>query len=60
MFSPDGKVRLCAANAPGIFHDGTISDYEIYEGMKKIYEAMGAKLNEWEMQMIGGSFPRLK
>ena len=44
VFSPDGKIRFCLLNAPGTFHDSTMADYGIYEGMEEIYLRTGAKV----------------
>ena len=44
VFSPDGKIRLCLINAPGTFHDSTMADYGIYEGMEHVYDEYGAKV----------------
>ena len=44
VFSPDGKIRMCLLNAPGTFHDSTMADYGIYEGMEYIFDKYGAKV----------------
>ena len=44
VFSPDGKIRMCLINAPGMFHDSAMSDYGIYEGMERVYLATGEKV----------------
>ena len=44
VFSPDGKIRLALLNAPGTFHDSTMADYGIYEGMERVFNRTGAKV----------------
>ena len=44
VFSPDGKIWLCLINVSGTFHDSTIADYGVYEGMEKVYSKTGAKV----------------
>ena len=44
IFSLDGKIRLCLLNAPGTFHDSTMVDYGIYEGMETICNKYRAKV----------------
>ena len=44
VFCPDGKIAICVLNAPGTYHDSTMADYGIYEGMEKIYELCGGKV----------------
>ena len=44
VFAPDGKIRVCILNAPGTFHDSTMADYGIYEGMEKVFNATGGKV----------------
>ena len=34
---------MYAINAPGTFHDSTMADYRVYEGMEKIYKDTGVK-----------------
>ena len=33
VFSPNGKIRLCLINSPGTFHESTMANYGVYEGM---------------------------
>ena len=44
VFVPDGKVRICLINAPGIFYGSTMADYGIYHGMERVYSATGSKV----------------
>ena len=44
VFCPDGKIPLCLLNAPGTFHDSTMADYGIYEGMEYIFMQSGGKV----------------
>lgn len=44
MFWPDGKNYICLINAPGTFHDSTMSDYILYEAMERVYLAIGGKV----------------
>ena len=44
MFGPDGKICICALNAPGTFHDSTMADYHVYEALEKIFERTGKKV----------------
>jgi hypothetical protein len=44
VFSPDGKICLCLLNASSTFHDSTMADYGIYEGMEQVYERTGTKV----------------
>jgi hypothetical protein len=43
IFAPDGKIIGCVVNAPGSFHDSTISDHGIYEKLEFLYEEYNAK-----------------
>ena len=36
VFCPDGKIALCLLNAPGTFHDSTMADYGMYDGLQKV------------------------
>ena len=44
VFAPDGRIRICTLNAPGSWHDSTLADYGVYDGMEKIYNEHGAKV----------------
>ena len=44
VFCPDGKIPLCLLNAPGTFHDSTMADYGIYQGIEHIYQLCGGKI----------------
>ena len=37
VFYPDRKIPLCLLNAPGTFHDSTMADYGIYQGLESTY-----------------------
>ena len=44
VFCPDGKISLCLLNAPGTFHDSTMSDYGVYKGLEAVYTLCGGKV----------------
>jgi len=44
VFAPDGRIRICVVNAPGSFHDSTISEYGVYDKMESVYDRCGAKV----------------
>ena len=44
VFCPDGTIPLCLLNAPGTFHDSTMADYGVYEGIEQIYQLCGGKI----------------
>ena len=44
VFCPDGKIALCCLNAPGTFHDSTMADYGMYDGLQDIFRQCGAKV----------------
>ena len=44
VFSVDGKIRIAIINAPGTFHDSTVSDYGLYEQLKLLYNQYSAKI----------------
>ena len=44
MFCPDGKIRRCLVNAPGVFHDSAVSDYGVYAAMERVYLNTGGKV----------------
>ena len=44
VFAPDGKIRVCLLNAPGTFHDSTMTDYGVYDAMEAVYDATGGKV----------------
>ena len=44
VFCPDGKIALCILNAPGTFHDSTMSDYGVYQGLEMVYDKCGGKV----------------
>jgi DDE superfamily endonuclease len=43
VFAPDGKIIGCVVNPSGSFRDSTMSDYEIYQKLEKLYNEFGAK-----------------
>ena len=43
VFYSDGKIHLCLVSTPGIFHDITMVDYGLCEGVEKVYDAIGGK-----------------
>jgi hypothetical protein len=43
VFAPDGKIICCSLNAPGSFHDSTVSDFGVYERLQFLYEEYSAK-----------------
>ena len=44
MFTVDGKIRVAILNAPGAFHDSTISDYGAYEKFEQLWVLHTAKI----------------
>ena len=44
VFCPDGKIRVCLINAPGVFHDSAMSDYGVYEAIERVYLNTGGKV----------------
>ena len=48
VFSPNGKIRICLINAPGVFHDSAMSDYGVYEAMERVYLNTGTTyISHW-------------
>lgn len=44
VFAPNGRIIMCAVNAPGAFHDSTIAEWGgIYEKLGKVYEETEGK-----------------
>ena len=43
-FSPDGKIRMCALNCPGCWHDSTMASYGVYEKIVDIFKQFGFKV----------------
>jgi hypothetical protein len=43
VFAPDGKIICCVINAPGSFHDSTVSEYGIYDKLDFLYKEYNAK-----------------
>ncbi len=44
VFSPDGRIRIATINAPGTFHDSTMTNYGVYEKMEDLYNRFGVKV----------------
>ena len=44
VFSTDGKIRMILLNTSGTFHDSTMADCGIYEGMQKVYDGTGVNV----------------
>jgi hypothetical protein len=44
VFAADGKIRICSLNSPGTWHDSTISDYGIYEGLEEVFRQSNGKI----------------
>ena len=45
LFSPDGKVRGCYVNAPGVLHDSTLATWgNLYDNIDRIFETFGSRV----------------
>ena len=44
VFAADGKIRICSINSPGTWHDSTISDYGVYEGLEDVFLQSNGKI----------------
>ena len=44
LFAPDAKIRYTVYNTPGTFHDSTMAQFGLYEGMKEIFSQTGGKV----------------
>ena len=45
LFSPDGKVRGCYLNAPGVLHDSTLASWgSLYDDIDRIFETFGSRV----------------
>ncbi len=46
LFSPDGKVRGCYLNAPGVLHDSTLATWgNLYDDIDPIFERFGSHVD---------------
>mmetsp|Transcript_26532 Transcript_26532/g.41156 ORF Transcript_26532/g.41156 Transcript_26532/m.41156 type:complete len:394 (-) Transcript_26532:56-1237(-) len=44
VFAPDGRIVICALNAPGVLHDSKLADYGgVYRKLNKLYERYSIK-----------------
>ena len=43
-FAPDGRVRICAINSPGSWHDSQQSEYGVYPKLKDIFNRYSARV----------------
>lgn len=50
MFVADRKIKLCALNTYGTFHDNNIAEYGIYEGLEQIHR------ESWGKVVVGSTF----
>ena len=41
---PDGKILMCVLNCPGTWHDSTMAEYGVYQGMKRVWELHKAQI----------------
>jgi len=44
VFGADGKIRICVINAPGTFHDSSIAEYGVYQGLEKVFDCTGGRV----------------
>ena len=45
LFLPDGKIRGCYINAPGVLHDSTLANWgSLYEDVEHIYHHTGSRV----------------
>ncbi len=45
LFAPDGRIRGCYVNAPGVLHDSTLANWgSLYDNVKAIYDATGSRV----------------
>ena len=44
VFAPDGKIKMRVINVPGTFHDSTIAEYGLYEGMEEVFDRCGSRV----------------
>ncbi len=45
LFSPDGKIRACYINAPGVLHDSTLANWgTLYDNIDRLFEETGSRV----------------
>jgi hypothetical protein len=44
VFAADGKIRICSLNSPGTWHDSTIADYGVYNGLEEVFLQSNGKI----------------
>uniref|UniRef100_A0A7S4AMZ1 DDE Tnp4 domain-containing protein n=1 Tax=Pseudo-nitzschia australis TaxID=44445 RepID=A0A7S4AMZ1_9STRA len=44
VFAPDGRIRMCTINAPGSWHDSTMAEYGIYDGLEELFNQHGVRV----------------